>query len=345
MASDYRNLTDEALVARLRRARGEEERRRVCEALFWRYYGDIDRWVRRVLERFGKTYSDQQQYYNDVFMKIYRAVFEPTAFTRRLETFDESRGRFSRWLRQVVRNATIDWVRGQAVQPTETPAEVAREAAPAAPDLPHAERLVRQLAELADNERIALRLILIAYTDLTPEDVEVLSTRRQVTREALERQAGALRGRLQDQDRYRESLLAEDAQSALQYEVRVRERHAEAAAEALRRNGLSALQVDELKDDALRLTITEVRSRRTARVRGPAEASSTAHQEAEFQEAVIRLERAQRRFHDQRDVLSRGKHIVRASYRQVAAVMGVEETDVTNYVHRARLKLTRRNEN
>ena len=353
---DCRDVSDADLVARILEARDTAQRQTYCQALFWRYYDRFDLWVREVLAAYNKTYSDQTRYYEEVFQRIYLAVFDPAAFARLLRTFDPER-RFFPWLRQVVRHRAIDWVRAQGIKPLEVPAErlVDRRApVPPAPEV--AEPFVARLNELPDHERLSVRLALLAYLDLDPVDLRALSERRGEPVETIRREAADLRDRLRETPAYRASLEAEDALGVLEYQVRVSERRCARMRERISEQGLSPGAVAALEDEAQRLHLSDLqvsarvprpvlpgRARRDETRRGTrdaAEAGSLAAEAAAFQEAVIRLGRLRRRLAEEREAVRRGRHLVRASYRQVARIMGVKETDVTNFLHRARKGLS-----
>jgi len=332
-------MSDEDIVRRILAADDDDERQRLGGVLFGRYYSDFDQWVRAVLATYGKAYSDQQRYYEEVFLRIHGQVFDPPVMPKVFRTYDPSRGRFGPWLQTVVRNKAIDWVRGQKAAPLEMTAEEDRQWAsrPAAPDAPRLTPLAERLASLPDDQRLTVRLMLIAYLDMTSEDIRALCDRRGEPREAIERDVGALRGRLQVLPKYGRSLQAEDGLDVLRYQVSVYERRSGEARERLVGSGVNASAVVRLEDEARTLSISELS--RNGPLDGEMQDPSQRALAAEYQEALVRLRRLRAQWEQQRDAVRAGKHLVRTSYREIARVMGVKETDVTNYLHRARERI------
>jgi RNA polymerase sigma factor (sigma-70 family) len=84
----------------------------ILEELLRRYYEPVDAEIRTVLHYRGWTYRDTDEYYNDIFFSIYKAVFERPHFDEHLWRFDSDRSSLEYYLLKVlVRRKAIDWLR------------------------------------------------------------------------------------------------------------------------------------------------------------------------------------------------------------------------------------------
>jgi len=219
-------------------------------------------------------------------------------------------------------------------------ADLAERGAPAERISTEPEAFVARLNRLPESERITVRLVLAAYVDLPTADLELLSRRRGEPVESLEREAAALRDGLRETPKYSASLEAEEALGLLAYQVTALERRCREIRERLAADGVSAGVLATLEEEAQQLSLSDLPAVPSVRVRQGPEAASLASLAVELQEAVIRVSRLRQRLQERRAAVRRGQHLARASYRDVARIMGVKETDVTNFLHRARNRLT-----
>ncbi|MBI5788058.1 MAG: sigma-70 family RNA polymerase sigma factor [Candidatus Schekmanbacteria bacterium] len=107
---NYQQLSDIELIELF--LRQDADCVAIRDELFGRYYPRLDQRIRAVLHNCGLPYSPGVFYYNEIFLDIYKQLFELDALRVILQKYDAGKGVFSSWfLNYVVVNKVRDWLK------------------------------------------------------------------------------------------------------------------------------------------------------------------------------------------------------------------------------------------
>lgn len=86
----------------------------IQKKLLDRRYQQIDAEIRAVLGYRGWAYGARDEYYNEVFLPIYKAIFERAHLNQHLRRFDPDKASFEYYFFKVlVRRRALDWLKGK----------------------------------------------------------------------------------------------------------------------------------------------------------------------------------------------------------------------------------------
>jgi len=362
---DYKRLSDEELVEAFLKQRFAREP--IRDELFARYYERFDGRIRAVLYTYGLPYSPGEAYYNEVFVEIYRQVFELAELEAILGKYDSGKGGFANWfLNYVVVSRVRDWLRrldSSGAQKNidrlregvkrereqlslNEPLNKAGEGLPLAELIPAEETeagngwpqaMASAISRLPPAQRLMLRLLFVAYEELPEEEIEYLATLRDVPAGVIREMLAETGRELRSSDKYEQGERLELALACLARQVEyLRRELAEVEAEIralfperrLPEEELSAVQLKE---------IAQARDELARAYR----AGEMDEREYRWQALVLErkyiakhLAKAKRKKEQLVREYRSGRYFIFPSYKQLAKILGLAEGTVASRISR-----------
>lgn len=180
------DTSDADLIRNATSSPSRTERDKAARVLFFRYYDLFSRTISSTLMFFSIQGDDGYEKRTELEDHVAKQVFldDPRS---KLRLFDEQRASFATWMRQVVRNCIVDWLRKQGNRPLTSNGASAEELhiADLRPVIGESdnrsegtrlvESLSRVIAELSEAQRSVTVLRLAPYRTLTREDLEAVA--------------------------------------------------------------------------------------------------------------------------------------------------------------------------
>ncbi len=180
------SLADAELIAQALAAGSQDARLQVARELFFRHFDLISRTISSTLAAFSLPAGDSYEKRGELDTHVLDSLFLQPGLTR-LSQFQPGAGSFTGWLRQVVRNLVISWLRKQedrplgldarggedSSPPTSVRGSVEDDADPSSND--SFPRMDKVLAELSDAQRAVALFRLLPYRSWVQGDAELVA--------------------------------------------------------------------------------------------------------------------------------------------------------------------------
>lgn len=372
---DLTNLSDTKLVELFLKEKDKETQQALRDTIFARFYEHFDRTIRTVLRIKGISYQVNEEYYNSIFAEVYMRIFSLHSFDKKLRNFDLNKN-FQWWFFAVMRREVYDWLK--KVDPAtrlsnyeilkniaETKAKESSMDKPGneqyqweSPEITCTEedtknKQLRSLIDsLPDSQRVLLRLEFIAYENLCPNDIEYIAKETVRSTDEVQAEINELRTSLRESDQFKNNQNIELQLASLKLKEENLERKlsfARAKLQVLGCNNFKEIEKDVENSTLKRITekikVTRDQLRHKSKKKGSeAEAIRACYLEFETIHYMKVLKHLQiirkKRKKILRDYKS-GKYFIRPNYKQMAAILGIEEGTIGSRKNRAKEALLR----